>query len=117
MASRKTPVREEYQKGRTQTQMLDFYIIPDSNRKPESNDLGELDYAGGLEFNVYERLIKKGVIDKRFGFYSDFRWRHTFINQIISEIKADESDSDILKLSTIVNAAKRKDCGLIAYGD
>ncbi|GAB5523040.1 MAG: hypothetical protein Roseis2KO_09120 [Roseivirga sp.] len=97
--------------------MLDFYIIPDSHGKPESDDLSRLEYAGGLEFDVYERFTRKGLIDPRFDFYSDFRWNSTLVHEILRSVENNQPDSDFSQLISILNAAKCKECGLIAYGD
>lgn len=39
--------------------MLDFYIIPDSEETPKPDKVDKLDYAGGLELEIFYRLKKK----------------------------------------------------------
>ena len=67
--------------------MLDFYIISDSEAKPKPDKIDQLDYAGGLESDVFDQLIRKKIIDSRFDFYSDFRWGNQLIRQIDSKTK------------------------------
>ena len=97
--------------------MLDFYLIADSKRNLELHKLEKLDYAGGMESDVFERLVRKKIIDSRFKFDSDFRWSHAFMEQIESKIKEFDVDSDIRILKRILEKAIKAKSGLIAYGD
>jgi len=97
--------------------MLDFYIISDSERKPKSEELGKLNYAGGIEIEMFDRLKRKGVIDLRFEFYSDFRWSNQLIKQIESKAKEFNLDTDIDIFKKIIKKAIEAESGLIAIAD
>ena len=97
--------------------VLDFYLISDSEGRPKPNELKNLDYAGGLESDIYDRLVRKRIIDSRFDYYSDFRWDSQLVKQIEFKTKNSKTDSDIIKLNEIINEAIKKGFGLVAYGD
>lgn len=97
--------------------MLDFYLISDSEGKPKPDKLGNLDYAGGLEPDIYDRLVRKGIIDSRFDYYSDFSWGNQLVKQIESKANSFNTDSDVIKLKKIIDKAIYKEFGLIAFGD
>lgn len=97
--------------------MLDFYIIPDSKGKPKPDKLNELEYVGSLEPEVFDRLVRKGLIDSRFDFYSDFRWGSQLIKQININIREYSNDSDVNHLKKIIDKVQDVESGLIVYGD
>lgn len=97
--------------------MLDFYLLSDEEKKPKPDKLDDLDFAGGLEINVFHRLVKKGVIDSRFHYYSDFRWRSQLIQQMTSKADKLNVDTDVKKLKEMLNKAAIKNSGLIALAD
>lgn len=97
--------------------MLDFYLISDSEGKPKPDQLEHLDYAGSVESDMSGRLVRKGIIDSRFDEYSDFRWGKQLIKQIEAKANKFNADSDVLKLKEIIEKAKNKEFGLIAFGD
>ena len=97
--------------------MLDFYLISDSEGKPKPEKLDSLDYAGGLESDIFDRLVRKGIIDSRFDYYSDFRWGNQLIQQIDSKANDLNTDTDVKKLKEIIDKAVIKESGLIAFGD
>ncbi len=97
--------------------MIDFYVIADNEQKPNPKNIDKLEYAGGIESDIYERLIKKGIIDSRFDFYSDFRWGNQLVRQLDSKTEKIGSDSDISALKRIIDKALNSESGLIAYGD
>lgn len=97
--------------------MIDFYLISDSEEKPSSDKMNNLDYAGGLEMDIYQRLVSKGIIDSRFNYYTDFRWENQLIQQIDSKAKNFTSDTDVKKLKEIIDNAVILESGLIAVGD
>lgn len=98
--------------------MLDFYFIADETVKPD-NGPSELDFAGALDDKTFANLQKKGIIDNRFDYYSDFRWSEVILNQIRERIDQKQlyADTDVVKLLQLINAAREKKSGLIAYGD
>lgn len=97
--------------------MLDFYYISDKKSKPGS--LQELDFAGDLDDKTFHNLQKKGIIDDRFDYYSDFRWGFAILKQIRERIvqKQLHTDTDVVKLLRLIDAALEKQVGLMAYGD
>lgn len=97
--------------------MLDFYIIADDQPRPANIEV--LEYAGGLDSDVFKRLQNKGIIDQRFNYYSDFRWGTDIIVQISRAvtIKKIESDTDVSQLLTLLNIAQARNSGLMAFGD
>jgi hypothetical protein len=99
--------------------MLDFYIIPDNVSKPRFPGQSGWEYAGGLDDQTFENLQTKGVIDKRFDYYSSFRWDTILVKQIRQFISQNflHADPDIKKLLLILDKAEKKQAGLIAYGD
>ena len=99
--------------------MLDFYIIEDDEPKPNDPGRGSLIYAGGLDDMTFDNLQRKGIIDDKFDFYSNFRWGTSLIAQIRQTIqkKNMESDSDVRALVVLLDLAERHESGLIAYGD
>ena len=98
--------------------MLDFYFIPDDTSKPNDGP-PVLDFVGDLDPKTFSNLQKKGVIDDRFDYYSDFRWSETLVKQIrqIIESKQMHSDTDVKQLLELLDSAIAKQSGLIAYGD
>jgi hypothetical protein len=97
--------------------MLDFYLLLDHQSKPQPSQLKQLDYIGGLDKNVFEQLVRKGIIDTRFDFYSDFRWNLEVVTQIDQKIQLLRNDTDVQKLANIIHPALEKQSGLIAYCD
>lgn len=96
--------------------MLDFYLIKDEQRKPDYPEQENLEFAGGIDYETYENLVKKGIIDSRFDYYSDFRWDCKIIEQLTTRNDVD-SDSDFKKLNKILRKATETNNGLIAYCD
>jgi hypothetical protein len=99
--------------------MLDFYLLKDDQSKPEYPEKAGLEFVGELDFKVFDQLQRKGVIDTRFDYYSDFRWETEFIKQIRMNIvqKYEKADVDELQLLHLVEVAYLQKSGLIAYGD
>ncbi|WP_294677153.1 hypothetical protein [uncultured Fluviicola sp.] len=98
--------------------MLDFYFIAEEISKPINEPLG-LDFAGDLDNKTFANLQKKGIIDDRFDYYSDFRWSKLILNQIRERIdrKQMHFDTDVIKLLRLINTALETKSDLIAYGD
>ncbi len=94
--------------------MLDFYLIEDSHKMPKNPQ--NLNFAGGLDFNIFERLQRKGVIPNHYDYYSDFRWDSNTIDQIIEKVK-DNTDQDQQILFEIIMKAHLQESDLIAYCD
>jgi hypothetical protein len=99
--------------------MLDFYIIEDDKPKPRDPEQMSLTHAGGLDDKTFHNLQKKGIIDQRFDFYSDFRWGTQLVSQMQQTIQRKNmgGDTDVQKLVLLLDLAGQKESGLIAYGD
>lgn len=98
--------------------MLDFYFISEETTKPNYPDK-DLELAGSLDAKTFDNLVRKGIIDSRFDYYSDFRWSELLIKQIRQNSNGMrlESDSDVKQLLRLIDSALSKQSGLIAYGD
>lgn len=98
--------------------MLDFYLISDNEPIPKPDKLDKLEYLGGLNEDVYSRLIKKGIIEKRFDYYSDFHWTSKDVKQIVERFKNISShDSDIRMLKKLTEKAVKSSYGIITLCD
>jgi hypothetical protein len=99
--------------------MLNFYIIKDDKSKPNSPGPDNLEYADGLDDRTFANPQRKGIIDDKFDYYSDFRCGTQLIMQIrqIIKNKKMKKDSDVQALAVLLDIAERQDSGLIAYGD
>lgn len=99
--------------------MLDFYIINDNQSKPSYPEEIGLDFVDALDDKTFNNLQDKGVLDKRFDYYSDFRLGTILIKQIRQNIlqKKIQVDEDVKKLLQLFDAADTKQSGLIAYCD
>lgn len=95
--------------------MLDFYLIPSST--PSAKSPKSLEYIGGIDMDCYDRLIRKGYIDSKFDYFSDFRWSKEIIKQILERISGFESDTDTKQLRQILIKAQKGNLSLIAYCD
>ena len=97
--------------------MLEFYLINHDQVKPNSPQ--EKKHVGGLDDHTFENLKRKGIIDTRFDYYSDFRWGTAIIKQIHERIwqKQIQSDTDVKELRKLLDIADKEQSGLIAYGD
>jgi hypothetical protein len=99
--------------------MLDFYIIKDDQPKPNHPEQLGLEFVGGLDYKTFDNLQNKGIIDRRFDYYSDFRLGTVLIKQTRQTIlqKQLQADSDVKKLTQLFDSADKNLSGLIAYGD
>ncbi|WP_300663085.1 hypothetical protein [Fluviicola sp.] len=98
--------------------MLDFYFINDNQTSPNYPNQ-DLELAGSLDAKTFDNLIRKGMIDSRLDYYSDFRWSETLVKQIRQTIEDKQfySDTDGEKLLLLMDTAISRQSGLIAYGD
>lgn len=99
-----------------QEDMLAFYAIADHQPLPDFPEQADLPLLGSIDLNTYERLINKGIIESRYFYYSDFRWTHLKINEIL-QINSTSSDTDIAVLSKILSKAMTSGVGVIVYCD
>jgi len=98
--------------------MLDFYLIKNQQTKPEYPEQANLTHIAALDSPTFYSLVKKGHIDNRFDYYSDFRWDLELVKKIKSQLeRASESDTDCKKLKIILDKAIASSSGVIAYSD
>ncbi|MCS3871167.1 hypothetical protein J3D55_004083 [Chryseobacterium ginsenosidimutans] len=99
--------------------MLDFYTIKKDQPTPNYPEKAKLILIGQLDDETFYNLQKKGIIDKSFDYYSDFRWNKEITDQIKKNIsiKSLQFDDDIKKLLQIISIAEKNQQDIIAYGD
>ena len=99
--------------------MLDFYTIDDNQVKPGFPENAGLVFAGQLDEKIFSSLQQKGIIAKRFDYYTDFRLDTVLIKEIYQNIsnKGLQMDTDVKSLVQILDIANNKQSGLIAYSD
>ena len=62
--------------------MLDFHTIVDYKALPPYPEKDGLEFVGGIDYQPFYNLQKKGGIDERFDYHSDFRIDTSLIKQI-----------------------------------
>lgn len=99
--------------------MLDFYIIGDDEAIPDYPEELGLQFVGGIDYRTFKNLQSKGILDKEFDYYSDFRLDTVLLKKIQEHIlqKELQTDADVIKLMRLFNIANKKDSGLVAFGD
>ncbi|MGE9310522.1 hypothetical protein ACLOAU_02695 [Niabella sp. CJ426] len=99
--------------------MMDFYIIGDDQAIPNYPEELGLQFVGGIDYGTFKNLQSKGILDKGFDYYSDFRMDTVLLKQIQENIlqKELQTDTDVIKLLQLFNIANEKNSGLIAFGD
>lgn len=99
--------------------MLDFYLINDEQQTPKYPKEVELKFVGSLDDSTFYNLLKKEVVDKRYDYYSDFRWSIGEIKSMLQKILNEQmlNNDDVRKLTQLLDVADRQQSGLIAYGD
>lgn len=98
--------------------MLDLYYIADATHfNPDGTDA--LEKAGSIDLDVYERLQRKGIIDSRFDYFSDFRWSAVLVKQLVEKASAGKfvHDTDVKQLLHILLPALDRGAGLVALAD
>ncbi|MCF3107186.1 hypothetical protein LL912_00160 [Niabella sp. CC-SYL272] len=98
--------------------MLDFYIIKDGQVQPEDPEQAGLESAGALDDRTFNNLKNKGILDKQYAFYSDFRLDTGSIQQILQYIFRNhlQADHDVIKLLPLLETAEQNRNGLVSYG-
>ncbi len=104
--------------------MLDFYLIQDTETKPNGGP-NLLTYVGGLEYDDFEYLQKINIIEAWLDFYKDFRWTYEQVNekyhklssQVIKKFDNQKHKSSMSKMFQILERAVNKQMGIIAYCD
>ncbi len=106
--------------------MLDFYLIKDEVSRPGALELKALEYAGGLEVEVFEELQNRNIIDKQLSYWTDFRWSSQDVKQKFEWLIQNNSnlrenrpevESVETKLFAILEKAVWVQYGLIAIAD
>ncbi|MFT5777104.1 MAG: hypothetical protein ACI837_000035 [Crocinitomicaceae bacterium] len=99
--------------------MLDFYLIRGEQSTPEDPEEMGLEFVGGLDLDVYDRLQQKDIIDNTYSFFSDFRWNASVIDEIYKRATHERfrSDTDAHKIVGLIGQARLKNSGLFATCD
>jgi hypothetical protein len=97
--------------------MLDFYIIQDEQITPDSPT--GLEFIGQLNDSTFRNLKTKGIIDKQYDYYSDFRWTTKSILQIRQNSTKSllQEDTDTKQLNQLLDLAENRKSGIIAFAD
>ncbi len=75
-----------------------------------------LAYAGGIEYEEFERAQELKLIENHLDYYGKFRW----ISQNIQRKRAmltPSVEAAIPNLASIIKQASAAECGLVAFGD
>jgi hypothetical protein len=98
--------------------MLDFYLLTDVSKNPDHPEQDFKDHVGSLDRQIFLRLKLKKTIPEEFYYDSDFRWDTRMIQQILHNIgDGYQCDGDLQSLVEILNIAKQRGVGLIAFCD
>jgi len=106
--------------------MLDFYIIKDDTPRPNQLKDLTLKFAGALDYETFEQLKAKNIIEERYDYYKDLRFSSIQVKQKYDLLlKSNQNlNSSLRKTITpesimldILNIAIVNNCGLIAFGD
>jgi hypothetical protein len=92
--------------------MLDFSFIPD--KKPTHNR--GLKYAGGIEWEEFEKAQELKMIEQHLDYYGKFRWTSQNVKQKRVTLTPAVTAA-VPNLASILKQAFAADCGLVAFGD
>ena len=92
--------------------VLDFSLI--SDEKPMHTR--GLAYAGGIEYEEFERAQELKIIESHLDYYGKFRWLSQNVQQKCA-LLTPASVAAIPTLATILKQALAANCGLVALGD
>ncbi|WP_324678808.1 hypothetical protein [Hymenobacter sp. GOD-10R] len=99
--------------------MLDFFLIDDSQPRPNRNF--NLEYIGGIEDELFYELRKEGIIEPWFDYYSDFRWGSEIIARILLKLQQRPKSAALQKeekeFAAILQKAVDAKAGVLAFGD
>ncbi len=99
--------------------MLDFYLIHSDQPKPDWPEKANLVHAGSVEMRRFDNLHKKGLIEARFDYHTDFRWSNAYLKQMYDSLHSAhlQNDTDVKAFALILEKALAAKSGLIAYAD
>lgn len=99
--------------------MLDFFLINDSQPKPNRNS--KLEHIGGIEDELFYQLRSESIIDSWFDYYSDFRWGSEIVARLFLKLQQRPKSATLQKeeraFSAILQKAVDARSGLLAFGD
>jgi len=89
-------------------------LIHDTQPKPNHGP-SNLDYLGGIEYQEFEKLQDGKIIEAHLDYYKDFRWTS---EQVVSKLELlRKENAKRYSLKDILEKAKERESGVIAYGD
>ncbi|MGI4883366.1 MAG: hypothetical protein ACRYFR_00205 [Janthinobacterium lividum] len=92
--------------------MLDFSFIADEQPMHARN----LNYAGGIEWEEFEKAQELKLIENHLDYYGKFRWTSQNVQQKRNMLTP-TIESAIPNLVPVLKQAFVAGCGLIAFGD
>lgn len=92
--------------------MLDFSFINDE--QPAYRQ--QLNYAGGIEYEEFEKARELKFVENHLDYYGKFRWTNQQVKQKGAALTPAISD-EIPNLATILKQAFAGSYGLVASGD
>jgi len=92
--------------------MLAFYFIPDE--KPMHTPA--LKYAGGIEYEEFEKAWELKIVENHLDYYGKFRWISQNIQQKNTQLTS-ATAAAIPNLASLLKQAFAARCGLVAFGD
>ncbi|MCI1187446.1 hypothetical protein MON38_08435 [Hymenobacter sp. DH14] len=92
--------------------MLDFSFIDDEQPAHRR----ELSYAGGIEYEEFEKARELKLVENHLDYYGKFRWSSQQVKQ--KRVALTPAISAVIpNLATIIKQAFTGNYGLVAYGD
>jgi hypothetical protein len=92
--------------------MLGFLFIPDE--KPMHTP--GLSYAGGIEYEEFEKAQELKIVESHLDYYGKFRWLSQNIQQKNAQLTP-AITAAIPNLASLLQQAFAAKCGLVAFGD
>jgi len=92
--------------------MLDFSFIPDEKTMHARG----LSYAGGIEYEEFEKARELKIIESHLDYYGKFRWISQNIQQRYAQLTP-AIVAAIPNLASILKQAIAAKCGLVVFGD
>jgi hypothetical protein len=92
--------------------MLDFFFIRDE----QSRNSNQINAAGGIDYEEFEKAQELKVIESHLDYYGDFRWSTLNVVQKRA-LLVPSVEVAIPSLASILKQAFAGECGLVAFGD
>ncbi|RYD79924.1 MAG: hypothetical protein EOP53_08850 [Sphingobacteriales bacterium] len=102
---------------------MDFYIIEDSQPKPNPTKIHELEYLGKLSDEEFYYLQNQKIIEDRFDYYKDLRWSKNQVkeyNDRLFKLISSKIENNNVKVENFYKMLKQAynfGSGIIGYAD